>query len=52
MTGLNKYSDKMKREQRRRNHVARDLRTPKYKQRVIEKRRKDYEVGTDDEELV
>lgn len=35
MTGLSKYDDKAKREQRRRNHVARDLATDKYHQRVV-----------------
>lgn len=34
MVGLNKYDDKRRREMRRRNHVARDLRTPKYTPRV------------------
>lgn len=44
MAGLNKYSDKEKREMRRRNHIARDLRTPKFKPRVIEKRRKENDI--------
>lgn len=46
MAGLNKYSDKEKREMRRRNHIARDLRTPKFKQR-IEKIKKWYDVPDD-----
>lgn len=37
--GMNSYDEKQKRSQRRRNHYARDLLTPKYKQRVIESRR-------------
>lgn len=39
MTGMNKYSDKQKRAMRRRNHIARDLRTRKYRQRVIKNKR-------------
>lgn len=35
MVGLNKYSDKEKRKMRMHNHIARDLRTPKYKQRRV-----------------
>jgi len=31
--------DKDKRKRRRQNHIAKDLRTPKYRQRVIEPRR-------------
>jgi hypothetical protein len=38
MAGLNKYDPKLRREQRRRNHVARDLFSPKYRQRVIPNR--------------
>lgn len=34
MAGLQSFGRKQKREQRRRNHIARDLHTPKYKQRV------------------
>lgn len=49
MTGLNKYDDKMKREQRRRNHIARDLRTPKYRQRV-EKRKDKYKDGIQEDD--
>lgn len=36
MTGLNRFNDKKKREMRRMNHIARDLRTPKYKQRRVD----------------
>lgn len=35
MPGLSKYDTKAKRAQRRRNHVARDLATDKYHQRVV-----------------
>lgn len=38
MTGMNKYDEKTKRKIRRTNHVARDLRTLKYRQRIVEKR--------------
>lgn len=38
MTGQNKLHDKMKREQRRRNHIVRDLRTPKYSQKIVRKK--------------
>ena len=42
MTGLNKFDEKERRKQRRRNHIARDLALPKYHQRVIpDKRRAD-----------
>jgi hypothetical protein len=50
MAGLNKYSDKQKREQRRRNHIARDLRTPKYRQKRIDKKKSD-PLDMDYEEL-
>lgn len=47
MTGLNKFDEKNKREQRRRNHVARDLLTPKYHQRVVpDRKRIDNEDGS------
>lgn len=47
MVGLHKFTDKEKRAERRRNHIARDLLTPKYHQRVIpDKRRTDNEDGT------
>lgn len=39
MVGLNKFSDKDKRRQRMRNHIARDLRTFKYRPRVVEDKR-------------
>lgn len=34
--GMNSYDDKRKRAMRRKNHIARDLRTEKYRQRKIE----------------
>jgi hypothetical protein len=47
MVGLHKFSDKEKREQRRRNHIARDLLTPKYRQRVVpDRKRIDNDDGT------
>lgn len=36
MSGLNTYDSKQRREVRRRNHVAKDLLTPKYAPRVRE----------------
>jgi hypothetical protein len=47
MVGLHKFDGKNKREQRRRNHVARDLATPKYHQRIIpDRKRIDNDDGT------
>lgn len=47
MVGLHKFTDKEKREQRRRNHVARDLAIPKDHQRVIpDRKRVDNDDGT------
>lgn len=34
--GLNAYDEKIKRQMRRLNHIARDLRSTKYRQRVVE----------------
>jgi len=36
--GMGFYSPKDRRRIRRQNHIARDLRTPKYHQRVIDKK--------------
>ena len=47
MVGLHKFEGKNKREQRRRNHVARDLLTPKYRQRIVpDRKRIDNEDGS------
>jgi hypothetical protein len=43
MTGLDRFPEKARRAQRRqyqRNHIAQDLRTPKYRERVVEPKRK------------
>ena len=40
MVGINKYEGKDRRRQRLRNHVARDLRDPKFRQRVVPDKRK------------
>lgn len=40
MTGMRSYEYKQKREQRRRNHIAKDLNTPKYKQRRVENKKR------------
>lgn len=48
MTGLNKFSDKDRRRQRRsfqRNHIAHDLGSPKYHQRIKERKRVDDDEG-------
>jgi hypothetical protein len=39
MTGWRAVPAKQRREFRRRNHIARDLRTPKYHQRIKEEKR-------------
>lgn len=50
MTGINSYDAKVRREIRRRNHIARDLGTPKYRQQIKQGRPKqpppeiDYEL--------
>jgi hypothetical protein len=54
--GLNGVPDKLKRATRRRNHFARDLAEKKYRQRVVEDKRKkqkypDY-FDDDDYELI
>ena len=48
MTGLNKYDEKLKRRERRRNHIARDLSSNLYRQRVIPDRRRKF-INTEDE---
>lgn len=40
MTGLKKFEGKDKRRQRMRNHIAKDLRDNKYRQRILPDRRK------------
>lgn len=50
MSGINHYADKQKRLERRRNHIARDLRTPKYAPRVIEDKRRKIKPQDDDYE--
>ena len=39
MSGLNGYEGKQRKETRRRNHIAKDLRTPKYGPRIREVKR-------------
>lgn len=46
MVGLNKYDQKERREQRRRNHIKRDL---KYHQRIVPSERKRKWLNTEDE---
>lgn len=40
MTGIDRYVDKDRLRARRKNHIAKDLRTPKYGQRVVQTRHK------------
>lgn len=36
MTGMDRFSEKERRKMRRHNHIARDLRTAKFRQRRVE----------------
>lgn len=49
MTGMNKYDEKNKRRMRRRNHIARDLRQNKYRQRIKPTKKKNEDWDEDDE---
>lgn len=40
MVGLNKFDSKDKKRQRLRNHIARDLASSKYRQRVVPDRKR------------
>jgi hypothetical protein len=40
VTGMRAFTGKQRREQRRRNHIAKDLATPKYKQRRVENKKR------------
>jgi hypothetical protein len=40
MPGMRSFSPKQRREQRRRNHIAKDLNTPKYRQRKVENKKR------------
>lgn len=40
MTSIHRLPDKQRRSQRRKNHIAKDLRTPKYGQRRVEDKKK------------
>lgn len=54
MTGINKFSDKDRRKIRLQNHIARDLGSPKYRQRRTPKKaliRDEYEHWTNSEWL-
>jgi hypothetical protein len=39
---IGRLPDKERRKARRHNHIARDLRTPKYAMRVAKKKKRDY----------
>jgi hypothetical protein len=54
MVGMNKVPEKERRKIRRTNHVAKDLRTNKYSQKVVPAKKKDkydkyFEEDEDDE---
>lgn len=46
--GIRAYELKKRREIRRRNHIAYDLGSPKYRQRVVPSKRRMKEVEADD----
>ncbi len=48
MTGLNRYPDKERRKARRFNHIAKDLGTPKYRQRIIKNKNRHDSVADKD----
>jgi hypothetical protein len=50
MVGMNKVPDKERRKMRRFNHMAKDLRTPKYAQRVIKNKKKGRYIGEEQED--
>ena len=39
MTGINRYDDKDRRKQRRRNHIAKDLRNTEFHMRRVESKK-------------
>jgi hypothetical protein len=39
--GINNYDEKERRKVRRRNHIAKDLRNPKYRMRILEEKDSD-----------
>lgn len=47
--GMNSYDSKQRRKIRRRNHVAKDLQTPKYRQRIKESKKPNKAAPTIDE---
>ena len=49
MTGMSRFEYKDRRKERRRNHIAKDLRTPKYDQRVVPSGRTRKWLNTEDE---
>ena len=42
MGGMNRYEEKHRRKIRRRNHIYKDLATPKYRQSKIPNKKKDH----------
>lgn len=51
MVGINKYDDKSRRRERRRNHIARDLALSKYHQRIIPSARRIRKINTEDDDV-
>lgn len=49
MKGMNKYSDKEKRAMRRRNHIAHVLADKKFRQRIRESKKRDYDIDYGDD---
>jgi hypothetical protein len=50
MPGMRSFSPKQRREQRRRNHIAKDLNTPKYKQRRVENKKRKSRIDKEAED--
>lgn len=51
MSGMDRFKDKDRRRQRRRNEVARELANPRYRQRVVPGKRTERETPWADEAL-
>ena len=55
MTGMDRFDPKERRRERRRNHIARDLKKPEFRQRVVKDKRdrkwtyRDYEKEEDEQ---
>lgn len=47
---MDRFDSKQRRKMRRMNHIAKDLRTDKYKMRVVEDKRDKYKFRIEDED--